>query len=361
MWDFLALLYEKYWDVLDWFWYRYWGAVDLLNNFWNWIEEKAWYYYEKGKTYAIEKFNEVSSSAWTWVENAKNDAWAWIDNAKSDAWAWVENAKDTARGWVDAAKDWAWDTIEWAKAELYGALDWLKATLETAIDWAIDTVVSWAQAAVDLVPSMQDLVTAFAGTTLGRLLTVAVDWWEDLGLFMADPLGFILAYLKPIFITFFCYAMAYALGTEVATLPAWPVWGTGGGDPPTDQPFPPPPGAGKLGRPLEPLYISGYTFREGHRAVDFGLANGQAVYATHSGVIETVAYDAGGLGNYLTIRGTSWWTLYAHLQAAQVSGGQAVSTGERIAAGDDTGMSTGPHLHFACKYNGEYVDPVLAM
>jgi len=361
MWGLLQWLFDRYWDVIDWFGNRYRAAVNLLNNFWTWIEGKAVHYYNLAKAWALPKINAVASSAWAWVEAAKSNAWGWVENAKSWAWGIVENAKGYAWNLVEAAKGYAYGLVNWLNGVASNARDWLRSHLEGLINAAKTTVMNWARAAVDMVPSLRDLLTALGGTTLGRIVSLVTTGWSTLDVFLSDPLGFVIAYVKSVFVTLLCYSVAYGLGTVEADLPPWPTFGSGGNAPPGGGTWPPPPGAGKLGQPVVPLYISGYTFGPGHHAVDFGLVNGQQVFATHDGVIETVASNPTGYGNYMTVRGAHWWTLYAHLQGAVVSTGQSVATGQEIARGDDTGMSTGPHLHFVCKFNGEFVDPVLAI
>lgn len=361
MWTFLTWLWGKAKSVYDWFGNWYPSAVNLLNNFWTWLNDRVTHYYELARGYVLTKLIEAKAYALDIYRLATGYASVIVEGAKSVARDLFETAKSVARDLFEAAKAYARSWVEEAKALAQGWVEAARAWAGGVIVAATATIVNWARAAVDMVPSVKDLIAALSGTTLGRLITIVTTYWGTLSVFLRDPLGTIIAYLKNIFITFLCYSLAYALGTEKAELPPWPIFGTGGDAPPGDGPWPPPPEAGKLGRPVIPLYISGYIFTPGHRAVDFGLVNGQSVFATHDGVVEIVAWQPGGYGNYVTIRGSQWWTLYAHLQAAEVMVGQSVSTGQRVAAGDDTGMSTGPHLHFACKYNGEFVDPVLAI
>lgn len=90
----------------------------------------------------------------------------------------------------------------------------------------------------------------------------------------------------------------------------------------------------------------------GHNGVDFGTKIGTPILAANSGVVlgtgnTDSACSGVSYGKWVLIRHTNGLTtLYAHLSVIQVSAGQSVSLGEKIALSGNTGYSTGPHLHF---------------
>jgi murein DD-endopeptidase MepM/ murein hydrolase activator NlpD len=98
-------------------------------------------------------------------------------------------------------------------------------------------------------------------------------------------------------------------------------------------------------------------------AVDFQRSDAlnKNVRSSASGTVETVR-DLGGTsyGKYIVVRHAEGWkTLYAHLNAFNVSVGQGVSTGTIIGKVGSTGGSTGPHLHYEQRLNGVVTRVVL--
>ena len=67
-------------------------------------------------------------------------------------------------------------------------------------------------------------------------------------------------------------------------------------------------------------------------------------------------------GNLVVIdHGDQFSTLYMHLSRIDVKLGERVKKGQRLGLSGATGRVTGPHLHLAARWQGEYVDPVLLL
>lgn len=95
-----------------------------------------------------------------------------------------------------------------------------------------------------------------------------------------------------------------------------------------------------------------------HTGIDIGCSAGKDIVAAASGkVIMSQWY--GGYGNCVMIdHGGGIVTLYGHASKLLVSKGQVVKQGQVIALVGSTGRSTGPHLHFEVRKNGQYIDPM---
>lgn len=85
---------------------------------------------------------------------------------------------------------------------------------------------------------------------------------------------------------------------------------------------------------------------KGHNGLDYGMPTATQIIAPHDGKVMEAAFDAGGYGNYLKIENAKEGTVVAHLKSFQVKVGDTVSEGQPIALSDNTGNSTGPHLHW---------------
>lgn len=101
----------------------------------------------------------------------------------------------------------------------------------------------------------------------------------------------------------------------------------------------------------------GWRWHRGHHGVDIALRTGEPIYAAFGGTVR-IASRMGGYGNCIVVRHPNGLeTLYGHLSKINVHTNQQVNAGEVIGYGGNTGNSTGPHLHFECRFLYQTFDP----
>ncbi len=95
-----------------------------------------------------------------------------------------------------------------------------------------------------------------------------------------------------------------------------------------------------------------------HWGMDFSAPIGTPIYATGAGTI-TNASPMGGYGNVVVLNhGFGYESYYAHMSRIKVRSGQKVERGDIIGFVGNTGLSSGPHLHYEIHKNGEKVNPI---
>lgn len=96
-----------------------------------------------------------------------------------------------------------------------------------------------------------------------------------------------------------------------------------------------------------------------HNGIDLASGKGTPIMSSQGGKVIISQYSS-SYGNYVVVdHGNGLSTLYAHLDKRYVSVGDSVKCGQEIGTMGSTGMSTGPHLHFEVRVNGEKVNPEL--
>ena len=96
---------------------------------------------------------------------------------------------------------------------------------------------------------------------------------------------------------------------------------------------------------------------EMHTGIDLAGAIGEPVHATANGTVKRAGWD-GGYGNLVEIdNGNGFFTRFGHLSQIDVKVGQKVKIGQVIGKIGSTGRSTGPHLHYETRVNGQAVNP----
>ncbi|GAB3201084.1 hypothetical protein GCM10027293_23280 [Pontibacter aydingkolensis] len=95
-----------------------------------------------------------------------------------------------------------------------------------------------------------------------------------------------------------------------------------------------------------------------HYGTDIDLNTGDSIFAAFDGVIRINKWDGGGYGNYIVVRHYNGLeTLYGHMSRPIAQVGQFVKAGDIIGLGGSTGRSSGPHLHYEVRYQGNPIDP----
>ena len=124
-------------------------------------------------------------------------------------------------------------------------------------------------------------------------------------------------------------------------------------------------GSGAMIWPVNGVVTSPYGYRTHpifgttiyHSGIDIGGDYGTPVHAADGGVVVEAGWISGYGYAVIIDHGNGLSTLYGHNQELAVSEGQSVSQGQVIAYAGSTGNSTGPHVHFEVRANGDPVDP----
>ena len=95
-----------------------------------------------------------------------------------------------------------------------------------------------------------------------------------------------------------------------------------------------------------------------HYGLDIAADSGTAIRCFANGTVTAVG-ESSSYGRYCIVSHDSGYrTLYAHCSRITVTSGAQVAAGEKIAEVGETGMATGPHLHFELQHSGVYLNPV---
>lgn len=98
--------------------------------------------------------------------------------------------------------------------------------------------------------------------------------------------------------------------------------------------------------------------RDFHKGIDIANKSGTEIVAAGSGIVTYSGWN-GNYGKVIIIdHGYGYKTAYAHNKNNIVKVGDRVKKGQPIAELGSTGRSTGPHVHFEIRYNGQHIDPI---
>lgn len=118
-------------------------------------------------------------------------------------------------------------------------------------------------------------------------------------------------------------------------------------------------GTGRMSWPSSCSRISQYFTGWRHTGIDIACPWGSPLRAADSGTVSRVQYGKTGYGyNVIINHGGGIQTLYGHMSSISVNVGDYVEKGQIIGAEGSTGRSTGPHVHFEVRVNGNFVNPL---
>jgi len=99
-------------------------------------------------------------------------------------------------------------------------------------------------------------------------------------------------------------------------------------------------------------------YNRAHEGIDYGAPVGTPIWSVGDGQVRQAGWN-GGCGKSVTIRHRNGYeTVYCHLSAVAVAAGKPVSQKQVIGYVGETGLATGPHLHFGVKRGGQYLNPL---
>ena len=112
--------------------------------------------------------------------------------------------------------------------------------------------------------------------------------------------------------------------------------------------------------PIKGRITSRYGLRRkvNHNGIDIAVKVGDTICSTFNGVVRFSKATETGYGTLIIVRHDNGLeTYHGHLSKRLVEAGDRVVAGQPIALGGNSGRSTGPHLHFECRYMGQSFDP----
>jgi murein DD-endopeptidase MepM/ murein hydrolase activator NlpD len=97
-----------------------------------------------------------------------------------------------------------------------------------------------------------------------------------------------------------------------------------------------------------------------HDGVDITVSPETKVYSTIEGKVNKITFSDSGYGNVISIINLyGFETLYAHLSQIKIKENQYIKKGQLIATSGNSGSSTGPHLHYEIRQNGQLKNPLV--
>ena len=360
--------------VATWLWDH---VFTLLTNAFQWLADKA------GTVFAW------ITAVWDAGAAAAAAAWQWMwDNAISPlitAFQWLADKAGAVMAWLGGV----WNAITTAAVGAYQAIyTFAIQPLVAAFDWVVTKVTEFKDAFVAGLGSLRDGAVGVFDNMRERIGQV----WDGVKELAKVPIRFIVETVinKGLIGTYNTIAgwfpgaphlddihlpEGFASGGRVpgrspnATADNIPIWAT----------------AGEYMMPVSAVNHYGQAFMEairsrryaaggmvapvpgphapwgsypGHTGLDFPVGRGTPVVAALDGIVNAVRQMTTSYGIHVRVSSADGIeAIYAHLESASVAAGQILKAGDQLGLSDSTGHSTGDHLHFELRQNGQPFDP----
>lgn len=223
-WDFLNWLWGAILKVLDWFSEGYWTARSVINNVWTWIVQKATEFYNLAVTKIEDAKGFLSASIQSlrsWFIDLYNSIVTWVitqvTNLSTRLSALAGTLQNTLQTWVT-------NLIQSVQSGLQNQLTWLQSLLQNLLNQAISNLTNLFSPLLTLINRISELYYVSLPDTVAKLQNLLGQGYQNLQTFLSDPVGFTLAILEKVFVSFACYMIAKALGSTKESLPPPPNW-----------------------------------------------------------------------------------------------------------------------------------------
>ena len=357
MWllNFLLDNVSRVFSLVDWYYNK---IINAAFNALVWAINEGWAAYNRAVSYAnyiVSLARNFSISLFNALQKTAYDLW---NSAKAYATVLFDIGKVLLNLAIAGLRNFIINWVNSVQASLINFVNGTSAFLQALFRGAIELAVLPFLWIVDNRQKILDILVVLKPENLAKLTEFFRTGFQTLTIITSNPFGWFIAYLQQTLLSLLGWSLAYALGTIKLELPPWPDWLSDGYGGDTVPGLPSPIPVGALIAPLSSLSISGNVYGPGHPGVDLGCAGRDPVFAMHSGTVEQSIFSTVGYGWTVTLRNPTFWTRYAHLHGPGPFSGTQVTAGEQIGECDDSGNSTGNHLHLEIKKNGNFVNPI---
>lgn len=326
-------------DVFTWLWKKVivpvWeGIKRAISNAWNWIKRHVMEAIHKAINGLGDVFkwfwHHVVQPVWEGIKSAINREWEGIKRI----FGWLVDRFNWVKTQFGRIKDGIVRVFNGLKSAISTIFDKIKSVVAVPIRWVINTVLNNG-----IIRAVNDIVGVIPAIKW-RIPKIPVGFGEG-GYTGRGPRNRVAGAV---------HADEYVLRSEARrrferTHPGWLDRLNRTGRLP----------GYKRGGVVMPVRGVG-PVSTGDEGVDFPVGMFTPVFAALRGLVKTVQYLTTSYGHYVILdHGGGISSYYGHLDRILVHPGQNVDTGQQIATSDDTGHSTGPHLHFEVRRNGVYI------